>query len=78
MRATRRLHDHGLDVLMRLDPEELATFFDAFFDLPAARWAPYLRIDASPVEVSRTMVVLLRRVPGPLRRRLVVSPLAGP
>ena len=33
-------------MLLRLDQDELATFFDAFFDLPIDVWAPYLRIDA--------------------------------
>ena len=46
MRRTRRLHDYGLEVLLRLDGAELATFFDAFFDLPEDVWAPYLRVDA--------------------------------
>ena len=47
LRRTRRLHDYGLEVLLRLDQDELATFFDAFFDLPIEVWAPYLRVDAS-------------------------------
>ena len=80
MRATRRLHDYGLEVLLRLDADELAAFFDAFFELPVATWAPYLRIDASPAEVSRTMAALLRRASGaaapspggePARRALI-------
>ena len=74
LRRTRRLHAYGLEVLLRLDQDELATFFDAFFDLPVDVWAPYLRIDASPRQVTRTMTAVLRRLPRGLRRRLVVDP----
>lgn len=77
MRVTRRLHDYGLAVLLRLDQDELATFFDTFFELPPATWAPYLRIDASPGAVSLTMAALWRQAPWSLRRRLVAGPLAA-
>lgn len=77
MRRTRRLHDYGLEVLLRLGPHELATFFDTFFELPVETWAPYLRIDAAPGEVSRTMTGMLRRLPWSMRRRLVVDPRGG-
>jgi lycopene beta-cyclase len=77
LRQTRRLHDYGLEVLLRLDQDELATFFDTFFELPVDVWAPYLRIDASPRDVSRTMTTLLRRLPPGLRRRLLVVPRPG-
>jgi lycopene beta-cyclase len=74
LRRTRRLHDYGLQVLLGLDQDELATFFDTFFELPVDVWAPYLRIDATPREVSRTMTTLLRRLPRGLQRRLLVVP----
>ncbi len=74
LRQTRRLHAYGLEVLLRLDQQQLATFFDAFFDLPVEVWSPYLRIDASPLEVSRAMTAVLRRLPRGLRRRLLVDP----
>jgi lycopene beta-cyclase len=77
MRTSRRLHRYGLDVLLRLDAGQLAAFFDAFFELPVARWAPYLRVDASPAQVTLTMAALLRRAPRSVRRRLVVNPFAG-
>ena len=77
MRVTRRLHRYGLDVLLRFDASQLAAFFDAFFELPVEIWAPYLRLDASPAQVSRTMAALLRRAPRSVRRRLVVNPFAG-
>ena len=59
-------------------PTGWPTFFDAFFDLPEDVWAPYLRIDATPAEVSRTMTAVLRRLPWAMRRRLVVNPVALP
>jgi lycopene beta-cyclase len=74
LRRTRRLHAYGLEVLVRLDQDDLATFFDAFFDLPVEVWAPYLRIDAAPRQVTRTMTAVLRRLPRGLRRRLLVDP----
>lgn len=74
LRVTRRLHDHGLRVLLGLDQDALATFFDAFFDLPVGVWAPYLRIDATPRQVSRTMTALARRLPRQLRPRLLAVP----
>lgn len=77
LRRTRRLHDYGAEVLIRLDADALATFFDAFFDLPVGTWGPYLRIDASPRQVTETMTALLRRLPWWMRRRLVVAPWAG-
>lgn len=77
LRATRRLHDYGMAVVAGLEQDALAAFFDAFFELPVARWAPYLRIDADPLEVSRTMWLLARRLPPGLRRRLLVRPPAG-
>ena len=77
LRHTRRLHDYGLQVLLGLDQDALATFFDTFFELPIDVWAPYLRIDATPRQVSRTMTTLLRRLPRGLRRRLLVVPRPG-
>ncbi len=74
LRRTRRLHAYGLEVLLRLDQDQLATFFDTFFELPVEVWAPYLRVDATPREVTRTMTAMLRRLPPGLRRRLVVDP----
>jgi len=42
LRRTRRLHGYGLEVLLRLDQDELATFFDAFFDLCGLYGGVYL------------------------------------
>lgn len=70
-RRARILHDYGLDVLLRLDPSEVAAFFDAFFDLPRARWAAYLRVDAGPTEVAAAMTEVFRSTTWPMRRRLM-------
>ncbi len=69
-RRTRRLHRHGQRVLLTLDAAELATFFEAFFSLPVAVWAPYLRLDADPGDVVRAMWAVARRLPWPVRRKL--------
>jgi lycopene beta-cyclase len=72
-RRTRALHDLGLDVMLALDPDLLRTFFDVFFDLPVELWSPYLRVDAEPSAVARTMRALFRAAPAPLRRQLVTA-----
>jgi lycopene beta-cyclase len=74
MRRTRRLHDHGLQVLLRLPPNDVVEFFDAFFTLPIDVWSAYLRIDSSPREVSRAMAAVLRRLPWRVRRRVLTTP----
>ena len=73
-RRTRVLHDHGLEVLLRLSPNELGAFFDAFFELPEPLWSAYLRVDASAGDVSRAMRAVLRRLPRPVRRRVLATP----
>ena len=77
LRRTRRLHDYGLEVLLGLGPAELASFFDAFFDLPVDVWAPYLRVDSPPQAVVRAMSAVLRALPWSMRRRLVANPFGG-
>ena len=72
-RRTRLLHDHGLEVLLRLSPNELSAFFDAFFELPEPLWSAYLRVDASAADVSRAMAAVLRRLPRPVRRRVLAT-----
>jgi lycopene beta-cyclase len=74
LRRTRHLHAYGLEVLLRLDQDQLATFFDVFFELPVDVWAPYLRVDATPGDVSRAMAAVLRGLPRGMRRRLLVDP----
>jgi lycopene beta-cyclase len=71
MRTTRALHDYGLRSLLRLGPDAGA-FFDAFFELPVDRWMPYLRIDAAPTDVARTMAAVFAAVPWAVRRKLLI------
>lgn len=70
---TRALHDYGLELLARLDAADTRAFFELFFAQPAERWAPYLRVDASPAEVSRLMTALFRSAPWRTRRRLAAG-----
>lgn len=71
MRRTRALHLVGLHALLGLDGDGTRSFFDAFFDLPVERWRDYLRVDAPPGAVARTMRDVFTAVPGRVRRRLV-------
>jgi len=70
LRRTRVLHDFGLEVLLGLDDDEVRSFFDAFFELPADDWAAYLRVDTPPAVVSAVMARLFRSSSWPIRRRL--------
>ncbi|MGI9645910.1 MAG: lycopene cyclase family protein, partial [Ilumatobacteraceae bacterium] len=73
LRRTRALHDYGLELLARSDAPTLREFFDRFFDLPAEVWAPYLRVDADPAEITRAMRSLFRSASWPMRRRLAAG-----
>lgn len=70
MRRTRVLHDYGLEVLLELDDDEVRSFFDAFFELPAEDWIAYLRVDSPPMQISGVMARLFRSSSWQLRRRL--------
>ncbi len=76
-RRTRALHDYGLERMIRFDGAGLREFFDRFFELPTEDWSAYLRVDAAPADVSRTMSRLFRSSSWPMRRRLASgNPLA--
>jgi lycopene beta-cyclase len=76
-RRARVLHDYGLERLLRLDADETRSFFDSFFDLPADRWAEYLRIDTTPTAVAAVMRAVFSASPWSVRRRLMAgNPLA--
>ena len=75
--ATRRLHDYGLRCCCGWTATSWRRSSTPSSTCPRT-WAPYLRIDASPGEVSRTMTAVLRRLPWAMRRRLVVNPVARP
>jgi lycopene beta-cyclase len=72
-RRTRALQDFGLAALLRLDAAATATFFDAFFDREVQDWAPYMRVDADPVDVTRVMRRIFTAVPWRVRRSLAVG-----
>jgi lycopene beta-cyclase len=75
-RRVRALHDYGLAALLRMRPPGVREFFDAFFDLPVARWAPYLRVDATVDEVTAVMWSVFSAVSWRVRRQLAAgSPL---
>lgn len=74
MRRTRALHRMGASITRGLDADDIADFFDCFFDLPVVTWAPYLRVDAEPREVRRAMLAVFGRCPSNLRRRLMSLP----
>jgi len=71
LRRTRVLHDYGLEMMLKLDDDDVREFFGSFFALDAAEWPAYLRLDSSPNEVSRVMALLFRSVSWPMRRRLM-------
>lgn len=68
---SRALHQHGLEVLVRLDAEEVRRFFGLFFERPVDEWAGYLRIDTPASAVATTMLQMFRSAPWSMRRRLL-------
>jgi lycopene beta-cyclase len=71
MRRTRVLHDYGLEILLRLDEDEIRAFFGRFFDLPYEDWTAYLRIDTPPGQVAGVMTRLFGSSSWSMRRRLM-------
>jgi len=69
-RKAWRLYQFGMEVLIRLDPQQTRSFFEAFFALPEDDWSTYLsgRLDAAGV--ARVMRRVFGLLPGPLRRHL--------
>ena len=70
-RRSRVLHDYGLELLLRLDDDEVRSFFGAFFALPVEQWRGYMRIDTPPAEVAAVMTKLFRASSWSMRRRLM-------
>ena len=70
-RRSRVLHDYGLELLLRLDDDEVRDFFGAFFELPVDEWRGYMRIDTLPSEVASVMTKVFRASSWSMRRRLV-------
>ncbi|MGB0113216.1 MAG: lycopene cyclase family protein [Ilumatobacteraceae bacterium] len=77
LRRSRILQDYGLRMLLDLDATQVAEFFATFFRLDVDRWAPYMRIDAAPSEVTRAMTAVFRTASWPTRRRLMTAGPAG-
>lgn len=69
-RRSRVLHDYGLDLLLRLDDDEVREFFGAFFRLPIDQVQRYMRIDTTPKDVAAVMTRMFSSVSWPMRRRL--------
>jgi lycopene cyclase-like protein len=72
-RRSRVLHDYGLELLLRLDDDEVRAFFGAFFELPIEQWRGYMRIDTPPSEVAAVMTKLFRASSWSMRRRLMAG-----
>lgn len=70
LRRTRALHALGLEVLLRLEPERVAAFFEAFFDTPRWAWSAYLRTDASPTQIALSMATSFGRMDPVCRQRI--------
>lgn len=73
LRVSRALHAWGLRALLELG-ERAPQFFDAFFELPAEQWMAYLRVDAPPQQIARTMAAVFGSVPWSVRRSLLLLP----
>ncbi len=69
-RRSRVLHDYGLELLLRLDDDDVRDFFGAFFALTVEQWRGYMRIDTPPSEVAAVMTKLFRMSSWSMRRRL--------
>lgn len=72
----RALHQFGLATLLRLDADQLRTFFRTFFDLPTSQWRGYLSGADSAQAVAKTMLALFARAPARLRLALARAALS--
>lgn len=66
-----QLHQFGMDVLCRLDRDQLGRFFDAFFRLPADQWQGYLGATLPPAGLAKAMAGVFVRADPDLQRLLV-------
>jgi lycopene beta-cyclase len=71
VRRARRLHEGGLEVLLRLDGDRVVDFFEAFYSVRPDLWTDYLRVDAPDVRVAAAMRAVFRVAPWSVRRRLL-------
>ncbi|MBF6416281.1 lycopene cyclase family protein [Nocardia cyriacigeorgica] len=77
-RVVHSLRAAGLRALLRLPPQDLPVFFDAFFDLPAPLQRAYLSGRTDVAGTAAAMRTLFLRLPGPLRRQLAAATLRLP
>lgn len=66
-----RLYQFGLGVLLRLDQQELGSFFQTFFQLPQALWSSYLSASGGGAQVAEVMTAFFVAAPFKLKLRLV-------
>jgi len=69
--ALRRV---GLNALLTLDPAEVATFFDRFFDLPVEAQRSYLSDRRDAAATATVMATLFRTSPWRVRKTLMRAP----
>ncbi|MBJ7480678.1 lycopene cyclase family protein [Rhodococcus sp. (in: high G+C Gram-positive bacteria)] len=69
--ALRRV---GLNALLTLDPAEVATFFDRFFDLPVEAQRSYLSDRRDAAATAKVMATLFRASPWRVRKTLMRAP----
>jgi len=71
--AVHGLRRRGLEVLLRLEPQQVPDFFELFFALPSRlRWA-YLSDREDPAATAAAMSALFAAAPWPLRRSLIAG-----
>ena len=74
---THAMYRFGLEVVLRLTPEQTWDFFDAFFELPEPVWRPYLSGTATVEEVTQLMWRVFAVVPRDLKRTLITTTLSS-
>lgn len=77
-RRVRELQRFGAGFAAGLDQDELASFFDAFFQLSPEQVRAYLSHDASVHQIAQIMLGVFSLLPAGLRWRLVHRSLARP
>ncbi|TLG04211.1 lycopene cyclase [Nocardia cyriacigeorgica] len=77
-RVVHGFREAGLRALLRLAPEDLPVFFDAFFDLPEPLQRAYLSGRTDAYGTAAAMRALFLRLPGRLRWQLAAATLRLP
>lgn len=71
------LYRFGLEVVLRMSPDETREFFAAFFDLPEEAWQGYLSRTLTTQELVGVMAQLFRNASWKTRARLASGVLRG-